>query len=125
MEVKHIKVLIENEREFFNRVGKLIEKVDKGLRKKLADESLSVESFDDLAKALTPKKRELLKVIKNKKPKSIYELAKMTNRSQENVLNDVKFLKGLGLIETTKETNGRERIKPFITFDKLEIEITV
>lgn len=49
----------------------------------------------------------------------------MVNRSQENVFNDVKFLEDLGLIETVKETNGRERIRPFITFDKLDIEIAV
>lgn len=125
MKVKQIKVLIESEKEFFDRIGKLIKKVDKGVRKKLTNETLSVESFKDLAKALTLKKRELLRAIKDKKPKSIYELAKMVNRSQENVFSDVKFLEDLGLIETIKETNGRGRIRPFINFDKLEIEIAV
>lgn len=125
MKIKQIKVLIESEKDFFDRVGKLVKGVDKGIRKKLTDESLSVGSFNDLAKALTPKKRELLKVIKSRKPKSIYELAKMVNRSQENVFSEVKFLEELGLIETVKETNGRERIRPFITFDKLEVEIAV
>lgn len=125
MHVKKIRVLIETEKDFFNRVGKLIKKVDKGTRKKLADETLSVERFEDLAKALTVKKRELIRVIKEKKPASIYELAKMVNRNQENVFNDVKFLDNLGLIETTKETNGRERIKPLVNFDKIEVEIAV
>lgn len=125
MKVKQIKVLIESEREFFDRVGKLVKNIDKGIRKKLTDGTLSVESFEDLSKALTLKKRELLRVIKDRKPKSIYELAKMVNRSQENVFSDVKFLEDLGLIETIKETNGRERIRPFINFDKLEIEIAV
>ena len=125
MEVKHIKVLIESEKEFFDRVGSMIKKIDRGARNRLTNESLSIENFDYLAKALTPRKRELLKTIKNQKPKSIYELAKMVNRSQENVFNDVKFLKNLGLIETVKEKDGRERIIPYVTFDKLEIEIAV
>lgn len=125
MKVKHIKVLIESEEDFFNRVGNLIKKVDKGAIKKLTDENLSVESFEDLAKALTLKKRELLRSIKNKKPKSIYELAKMVNRSQENVFNDIKFLENLGLVETVKEENGRSRIKPFLNFDVLDIRIAV
>ncbi len=124
MKVKKIKVLIEKQGEFFKRVGKLIRKVEK-TRKKLAEETLSVESFEDLAKALTLKKRELMRVIKDRKPKSIYELAKMVNRSQENVFNDVKFLEELGLIETVKEENGRARIRPYVNFDKLEVEIGV
>src|SRR3989338_7178580 len=123
MKVKQIKVLIESEKDFFNRVGKLVTKVDKGARKKIADESLSVGNFEDLARALTLKKRELLRIIKEKKPESIYELAKMANRSQENVFSDVKFLEEMGLLETIKETNGRERIKPFVNFDVLEVEI--
>jgi len=125
MKVKQIKVLIESEKDFFNRVGKLVTKVDKGARKKIADESLSVGNFEDLARALTLKKRELLRIIKEKKPESIYELAKMANRSQENVFSDVKFLEEMGLLETIKETNGRERIKPFVNFDVLEVEIGI
>ena len=125
MKVKQIKVLIESEKDFFNRVGKLVTKVDKGARKKIADESLSVGNFEDLARALTLKKRELLRIIKEKKPASIYELAKMANRSQENVFNDIKFLEELGLVETVKETNGRERIKPYVNFDVLEVEIGI
>ena len=125
MKVKQIKVLIESEKDFFNRVGKLVTKVDKGARKKIADESLSVGNFEDLARALTLKKRELLRIIKEKKPASIYELAKMANRSQENVFNDIKFLEELGLVEAVKETNGRERIKPYVNFDVLEVEIGI
>lgn len=125
MKIKQIKVLIESEKDFFDRVGKLVKEADKGVRKRLRGESLSVESFSDLAKALTLKKRELLKVIKSRKPKSIYELAKIVDRSQENVFSDVKFLEYLGLIETVREINGRERTRPFVTFDKLEVEIEV
>ena len=124
MKIKKIKVLIESQEEFFNRIGKLIKKAEK-TRKKLADETLSVENFEDLAKALTLRKRELMRAIKDRNPKSIYELARIVNRKQENVFSDIKFLKDLGLIETTKETNGRDRIKPFLNFDKLEIEIAV
>lgn len=125
MKIKQIKVLIESEKDFFDRVGKLVKEADKGVRKRPTGESLSVESFSDLAKALTLKRRELLKVIKSRNPKSIYELAKIVNRSQENVFSDVKFLEDLGLIETVREIKGRERTRPFVTFDKLEVEIEV
>ena len=49
----------------------------------------------------------------------------MANRSQENVFNDIKFLEELGLVEAVKETNGRERIKPYVNFDVLEVEIGI
>jgi predicted transcriptional regulator len=46
----------------------------------------------------------LLQVIREKKPDSISELARILNRSQSNVSNDVKYLEGIGLLEL--ETKG-------------------
>ena len=61
---------------------------------------------------------ELLHAIKHNKPKSIYELAKITKREYKNVYDDVELLFRLGLI--TKEKN-----KVDVDFTKLSIEVVV
>jgi predicted transcriptional regulator len=45
-------------------------------------------------RALTEKRLELLKTIKDRKPSSIYELAKLSGRDLKNVLQDVSYYIG-------------------------------
>lgn len=100
-----------------------MKKLDKGARKRLADETLSVESISDIQKILTPKRIEVLAVIKDRKPGSIYELAKMLKRKQENVLADVNFLKDIGLIEIKKDKKGRKKAVPIVDYEVLDFRV--
>src|SRR5580692_6030447 len=50
---------------------------------------------------LTPKRIELLHVIKEKSPKSLYELAKLAGRGFPSVVRDVNVLSRHGLIKLT------------------------
>src|SRR5689334_18265514 len=51
---------------------------------------------------LTPKRLHLLHVIKNKNPKSLYELAKLAERGFSSIVRDVNVLSQHGLIQLTK-----------------------
>ena len=64
----------------------------------------------------------LLNLIKNKKPKSITELAKMMNKDAGNVTKQVNKLKEAGLIEI-EEGNAKNIKIPVINYDKIEIAI--
>ena len=44
-------------------------------------------------------RKRLLHIIKEKKPESISELARMLKRKESNVHNDLTFLEGIGLLE--------------------------
>ncbi len=75
-------------------------------------------SIEDFRKFFSKRRMELLSVIKHKKPKSIYELAKITNREYKNVYEDVELLEQLGLI--TKENHHVD-----VEFNKLRVEVVV
>jgi predicted transcriptional regulator len=79
-------------------------------------------SFEAFRKALTPKRLELLHIIKTKKPSSINHLARLTKRDIKNIAEDVKYLEQIGFIE---KQEGNREIRPFIEYDKIDLEIAV
>ena len=85
-------------------------------------EYLSFESIDMLRKIITNERLRLMKLIRVKKPKTIYGLAKIAERPYPNVFNDVKKLEELGLIELEKENNCLE---PIAKYERLNIAIAV
>lgn len=93
--------------------------------KKLKGGSISFQSLDQLRKFLTPKRLELLRVIRHRKPGSIYELAKLVDRTPENVNTDIRFLDQMGFVEITKVKETRKKTVPEVVYDKMTLEIDV
>ena len=56
----------------------------------------------------TPKRMELLKIIHEKNPRSIKELAKLTNRKKENVHRDLELLQEYSLVKIKKHNHCAE-----------------
>ena len=82
------------------------------------------ESFDKMNKILTPKRLELMEVVKARKPDSIYELAKILKRDQGNVTKDVNILSKYGFLELDKTKEGeRTKIKPTLESGGIELMI--
>ena len=59
-------------------------------------------------------------VIKEKKPESVYSLAKLTKRDIKNVKDDLDLLQNLDLISLTTISEKRERIEPKLDYDKID-----
>jgi predicted transcriptional regulator len=111
MKVKKIKIGIKNVKTALNdfvRTGEAIEQ-GKKVKKEAGVYFTSLEAF---RKALTPKRLELLHIIKTRKPSSINELARFAKRDIKNVADDLKYLGQIGLIE--REETDR-KTKPVIT----------
>ncbi len=125
MKVKKIKIRIESEDEFFKRIGGYMKRLDKGERKKMTDESLSVSSLSQLKNILTEKRLEILSMIRKKKPDSVYSLAKMLDRRQENVQSDVKLLSDLGFIDIKKDKKGRKKSSLKVDYDVLDFSVPI
>ena len=53
------------------------------------------------------------------------ELAKLVDRTPENVNTDIKFLEQLGFVETTKVKEIRKKLVPEVNYDKMTLEISV
>ena len=65
-----------------------------------ADAALpSVESAEALLRLLTPDNRSLLRTIRDAKPQSVAELARLTNRAEPNLLRTLSKLEAFGLLE--------------------------
>lgn len=86
---------------------------------------LSFNSMETLRSILTEKRIELLKIIKQKQPNSIYELAHFVNRDLKSVNTDIKILSSLGLLSLEEVHDERKKIKPIVEFDTLQVEIAI
>lgn len=59
-------------------------------------------SLEAVRNLLTEKRLELLRLIREKHPHSIYELAKISGRNFRNVHDDMQILKNYGLVQMSK-----------------------
>jgi len=121
MKVKRIKIGIKDLKTILDDFVKTGEAIQRGEKVK-KERGVYFTSFEAFRKVLTPKRLELLHIIKTKKPSSINELARLAKRDIKNVAQDVKYLEQMGLIETK---GTARKIKPFITYDKIALEIAV
>jgi predicted transcriptional regulator len=102
---KKIRIEIRTLDSALREAGESFEKIAGGKRVKRKT-ALYFSNIKDLRKVLTEKRLELLKTIKDRKPSSIYELAQMVDRDLKNVLQDVSYLRDIGM-DYGKERDNR------------------
>ena len=93
----------------------------------------SVESTEALIRLLTPDNRSLLRTIRDSKPQSVAELARLTNRAESNLLRTLGKLEAYGFLEmrlvdrrrvpTPKIAMLHLVIDPYAMTDKIEISL--
>lgn len=121
MKIKRVKIEIKSLDNALKEAGEVFEKLSKGqqVQKKTA---IYFNNLKEMRKVLTEKRLEILKTIKDKKPASVYELAKMLGRDIKNVLQDLSYLKELGLVEITET---RDKKIPRVGYDKIAFEVAI
>ena len=125
MRVKHLNLKVEPKAKFFERVGRKMSGMDKGQAPGDLEESLSFESLEAFRKILTPKRIELLRLIRHERPSSIYALAKLARRDLKNVRDDIALLKNLGLVDLKSDRNVRAVVIPRVDYDELKVSIAI
>jgi DNA-binding NarL/FixJ family response regulator/predicted transcriptional regulator len=81
----------------------------------------SLESAEALIRLLTPENRSLLRTIRDAKPQSVAELARLTNRAEPNLLRTLGKLEAFGIL--VMRTVDRRRVPtPVIRMLHLEID---
>ncbi|MFH1588686.1 MAG: hypothetical protein ABIA76_05100 [Candidatus Diapherotrites archaeon] len=115
MKVKKIEILVQSRKKITNDVVETFEAIKKG-RKVKKKERLVFESVEMFRKMITPERLRLLKLIREKKPKSIRQLSKIAKRDYGNLYRDVKLLESMDLIEINKE-----EVK--VEFDEMKISV--
>ena len=78
----------------------------------------STESF---AKVLSAGNRDLLRVIAERAPGSLDELAALTGRKKSNLSRTIKTMAGYGLVRL--ERGERGRIAPKLTHDRIALDL--
>ena len=125
MKVKNIDVEIKPLSKALKDAAKVMNKIKKGQTVRPIN-SVSFGSVESFRQFFTPRRLELMKVIKNKHPGSIYELAKLTRRDFKSVVTDIKILEKYRMIDTKKvSVKGGYKVKPIFDYDKLSVEIAM
>ena len=85
-----------------------------------------VSEVASLRNLLSNEKARILYTIKLKQPNSLYELAKLLGRDFKSVRQDLKILENYGFLEMIPIHKGkRQKLKPVLTLDVLEIKINI
>lgn len=124
MKVKNIKLGIRSLEMAFDEWAETFEKAQKG-KKVGKRRGVYFTSLEAMRKVLTEKRLQLLHVIKEQQPASVYELSKLVKRDIKNVNGDLELLRDIGLVSITKAREGRERVVPRVNYDKIQLEIGV
>ncbi len=80
----------------------------------------SFNSVEAVVRLLTPENRQLLAIIRDRKPQSVAELVQMTGRAQPNLTRTLAKLEAAGFI--TMKAVGRRKA-PSATVKKIVVEI--
>ena len=82
------------------------------------------ESLSVMFKIASTPKFETFEGIVAYRPSSLYELARLLNRDQAQVLKEARSLEAMGLIKLVLNQDGaREKLKPEPLYDKIVFEV--
>ncbi len=122
MKLKDVEIVVMDDEEYGDHLNQLFEKVKEGEISESEPQKIVARNTDDIGKILTRERIRLLHTIRTNKPESISELARMLDRKESNVHNDITFLEGIGLLEIKKGGNHVKKI-PVVDYDALHITV--
>lgn len=124
MKVKKIDIGIKGIAESLKDFSATWKKLESGKKVK-HEEGIYFDSIDTMRSVLTNNRLLILKTIRDRKPGSVYELAKMLARDLKNVNQDLKLLADIGLVTLEKTEADKKRIVPHVDYGKIMLEIPV
>jgi len=122
MKLKNVEIVVMNDEDYGDHLNQLFEKVKEGEISESEPHKIVARNTDDIGKILTRERIRLLHTIRQNKPGSISELARMLDRKESNVYNDITFLEGIGLLEIKKGDNNVKKF-PVVDYDALHITV--
>ena len=122
MKVKKVKIGIRSTDDVLREAAETMKSVAAGKKVKPKGHRLFFTSPEALRRFLTPKRLELIRLIRERRPGSINELAAFAHRDFKRVYEDIMSLTEAGLIDLAKD-KGRKKA-PRVA-DELRLEIVV
>jgi len=124
MKIKNVRIGIRTQEEAFKEAKGVMERLSAGEKVK-KQTGVYFENLDAMRRILTEKRLEILHVIKERHPSSIYELAKILGRDITNVVDDLNYLQVLDLVSLKKSKDNKGKTIPSVDYDKIRLEIAV
>ncbi|MBI5236356.1 MAG: winged helix DNA-binding protein [Deltaproteobacteria bacterium] len=124
MKSKSVKIGIRNLHDFLEDAKGVMKKIEKG-EKVRSEKALYFESIEGFRKALTPKRLELLHVVRESRPKSLQELSRLVKRDMKSIVTDINILESLDLIDMKRKKNGKRETTPKVDYDRIDLQIAV
>jgi len=127
MKIRKFKIKVQDSSQFREDVIKTWKAAEK--RKSREDGYDLVLSFPDiswLSKIFGAERIRLIQAVRDQKPESLYQLAKMLGRALPNVHRDVHELAEYGIIELKKcrkKGQKRESLQPEYNWDGFDIAV--
>lgn len=123
MKIKKVKINLKSLEDIGKETIEVMRSIESG--KKVAAKPHEVVFSDLMAlrSFLTPKRLELIRLIRKHAPGSIAELARLAKRDFARVYQDVQTLSGAGIIDIPKRSKG-EKTKPGVA-EEIRLEIVV
>lgn len=122
MKVKKLKMGIRTTDDVLKEAAETMKSVAQGKKVKPKGHRLFFTSPEALRQFLTPKRLELIRLIRKRQPGSINELAALAQRDFKRVYEDIQSLAQAGLVDLA---NGKGRKKTPRVADELRLEIVV
>lgn len=90
-------------------------------------EGVYFTSIEAARNLLTPTRLALLRAIRQHRPRSIYELARLLNRDLKNVQDDLQLLEEYGLVRMTRKRGvGKRTVKtPEALFEEIALKVAI
>jgi predicted transcriptional regulator len=130
MKARKIRIQLQSPRaaldEFVEKAEEMARRKTKPPRRMKKDNEI-ILCFEDLsvfARVFSSERLRLLRAVRDQKPASLNELAKLLGRAYPNVYNDAKFLAEQGLLELEEKAGrGRGTVKPTFEWDGFDIAV--
>ncbi len=122
MRVKRVVIGIQTLEEGLRKFAEAADAAIRGERRKRED-GVFFTSLEAMRRVLTPRRLELLHLIREKAPGSVYQLAGLAQREIANVQDDVALLARVGLVTLRLVRTPRRRVVPRVPYDQLQVHI--
>jgi predicted transcriptional regulator len=122
MKVRKLRIGIRDFDETLDEAAKTVKAVSAGKKVKPKGHRLFFTSPEALRRFLTPKRIELIRLIRKQHPDSINQLAALAHRNFKRVYEDVMSLSDAGMIALTKDKGHKTALR---VADELRLEIVV
>ncbi len=124
MKIKPIRIVFESFDDFFARARRQIQEAVETRKRFIQPKDLRVwSSVEGYQQFMNDQKYSILAVIYKYQPKSVYQLAKILNRAQQNVARDCDLLAGRRFIKFVSSKKGRKNKAPRLSFDYNAVEV--